>query len=161
MEVISSLTKSQSNASFHFLQLISTISTQLQLSVTSVRARSWSLSTPVSFLVRNYRLVLATNSQISSLYLGDKINVIVDYGKTIDDRFMLKITSCNLVTTSQSFPLISNGTVNTGLHDTSLLTSLPNNEAGFGWKVFSIARSNMIQIDCSLTIEVNSVWALI
>ena len=41
-----------------------------------------------------------------------------------------------------------------GLSNTQMLTTLPNNQTGFEWKVFSIGRSNSIQVSCSLTIEV-------
>ena len=34
-----------------------------------------------------------------------------------------------------------------------MLESLPNNQAGFKWKVFSIGRNRKIEVDCSMNIK--------
>ena len=34
-----------------------------------------------------------------------------------------------------------------------MLNALPNNQAGFQWKVFSIGRTNKIQVECNLNIK--------
>ena len=44
--------------------------------------------------------------------MGDVINVIVDYGKPIDQRFKLEIVSCFLVSSTQTFALISDEVAN-------------------------------------------------
>ena len=60
-----------------------------------------------------------TNAEISDLYLGDKTKVLIDYGKSLASHFQLRIKSCNLVTTLQTLPLISNGSVNQVVYDNS------------------------------------------
>ena len=34
-----------------------------------------------------------------------------------------------------------------------MLDALPNNQAGFQWKVFSIGRTNKIQVECNMNIR--------
>ena len=34
-----------------------------------------------------------------------------------------------------------------------MLESLPNHQAGFGWKVFSLGRTSRVQVDCNMKIE--------
>ena len=34
-----------------------------------------------------------------------------------------------------------------------MLTGLPNNQAGFEWKVFSLGHGNKIQVDCEMTVK--------
>ena len=68
-----------------------------------------------------------TNAEVSDLYLGDKTKVLIDYGKSLASHFQLRIKSCNLVTTLQTLPLISNGSVNQVVDDymySGLLISL-------------------------------------
>ena len=57
-------------------------------------------------------ITLATGSPVDSLFLGDIINIIVNYGKSIDQAFKLEIDSCYLVTSTQSFGLIMNKAIN-------------------------------------------------
>ena len=59
-----------------------------------------------------YSFILATGLEIEDLFLGDVINVIVDYGKPIDQEFKLEIVSCYLVSSTQTFALISDEVVN-------------------------------------------------
>ena len=65
-----------------------------------------------------------TNAEISDLYLGDKTKVLIDYGKSLASHFQLRIKSCNLITTLQTLPLISNGSVNQVVYDNSALFNL-------------------------------------
>ena len=34
-----------------------------------------------------------------------------------------------------------------------MLESLPNHQAGFGWKVFSLGRTSQVQVDCNMNIK--------
>ena len=44
--------------------------------------------------------------------MGDVIDVIIDYGQPIDQKFKLEIVSCYLVSSTQTFALISDEVVN-------------------------------------------------
>ena len=59
-----------------------------------------------------YSLILATGFEIEDLFLGDVINVIVDYGQPIDQAFKLEIVSCFLFSSTQTFALISDEVAN-------------------------------------------------
>ena len=39
------------------------------------------------------------------------------------------------------------------MNQVDLLTGLPNNQAGFEWKVFSLGHGNKIQVDCEMTVK--------
>ena len=54
----------------------------------------------------------ATGSPIDTLFLSDVIDVIIDYGKPLSGNFKVEIVSCLLVSSTHSFPLVNDGTVN-------------------------------------------------
>ena len=58
------------------------------------------------------RLSLDTGLEITSLSLGDVINVVVDYGKTLSQTLKLEMIGCSLISSTQSFELIISGLVN-------------------------------------------------
>ena len=55
------------------------------------------------------------------MFLSDVINVIIDYGKPLDESFKLEIVSCFLVSNTHSFTLINEGTVNQASEDPVVL----------------------------------------
>ena len=50
--------------------------------------------------------------ETTNLFLGSLVDVMVDYGQTLDTSFKMELVKCSLVSSSQTFPLISVGTVN-------------------------------------------------
>ena len=81
------------------------------------KTASMTFVNPSKFLLNSYEWIIsitnsATGSPIESLFLGDVINIIVDYGQSLDDAFKLEISSCNLLSSSQSFGLIIDKAIN-------------------------------------------------
>ena len=103
------------------------------------------------------------------------VNVTINFGSQLYEAFTLEIDFCSLVSGSRSFPLISGGTIDQGNDEYLKFCALQNNfhhvkalsnkvwmmprssndKVGFQWKVFSIGRTDRIQIDCSMFVKRN------
>ena len=107
--------------------------------------------------------------------LGKTIKVLADYGKLLSSNFVMKFVDCNLVSPSQTFPLISGGAVPQDRFNESkfwgfshfdtlpesaksltnfitLSTPASNSQTSFDWKVFSIGRSVDITVKCEMEV---------
>ena len=62
----------------------------------------------------------------TGLSLGNVVDVMVDYGTALDEKFYIELVKCSLVSSSQSFPLISDGLVNQENGVPNLLNQLIN-----------------------------------